>query len=120
RSPADLARGLREGEWSLAALAGRTLPQDILANKRLETFDPESNYTKFIAWDLGRRDARYVSVHPNPFLDARVREAVDLALDRGALARSLSPEAAPAAQLVPRYVFGFDPALRVSGPDLAT
>lgn len=119
RSPADLARGLRQGEWSLAALAGRALPQDIAANAQLETFDPESNYTKFLGFDLGRREARYASVKTNPFLDVRVREAVDLALDRGALARGISPEASPAAQLVPRYVFGFDPALRASVPDLA-
>ncbi len=119
RAPSELARGLRDGAWSLAALAGRTLPADIASDPRLESFEPESNYTKFLAWDLGRREARYCPVRPNPFLDARVREAVDRALDRAELARAVSPEAAPAAQLVPRYVFGFDPALPVTRPDRA-
>jgi peptide/nickel transport system substrate-binding protein len=119
RSSADLVRGLRDGEWSLAALAGHALPQGLLDNPQLETFAPESNYTKFLGFDLGRRETRYCPVRPNPFLDPRVREAVDRALDRGALARSVSPEAAPAAQLVPRYVFGFDPGLAVSASDPA-
>lgn len=45
-----------------------------------------------------------------PFSDARVREAVDLALDRAELIRrALGGRSAAASQLVPRAVVGFNP-----------
>jgi peptide/nickel transport system substrate-binding protein len=55
-----------------------------------------------------------------PFSDPRVREAIDLALDRGELVRrALGGRAEPATQLVPPSIVGFDPALRPSAPDPA-
>jgi peptide/nickel transport system substrate-binding protein len=55
-----------------------------------------------------------------PFSDPRVREAVDLALDRAELARrALGGRAAPATQVVPPSIVGFDPALRLPVPDRA-
>ncbi len=49
-----------------------------------------------------------------PFSDPRVREAIDLALDRDELVRrTLSGRAKPATQLVPPSIVGFDPALRL-------
>jgi peptide/nickel transport system substrate-binding protein len=55
-----------------------------------------------------------------PFSDPRLREALDLALDRHELVRrALDGRAEPAAQLVPPSIVGFDPALRLSRPDRA-
>ena len=55
-----------------------------------------------------------------PFSDPRLREAIDLAVDREELARrALSGRAAVATQLVPPSIVGFDPAVRRPGPDLA-
>jgi peptide/nickel transport system substrate-binding protein len=55
-----------------------------------------------------------------PFSDPRVREAIDLALDRAELVRrALGGRADPATQLVPPSIVGFDPALRLPRPDLA-
>jgi peptide/nickel transport system substrate-binding protein len=55
-----------------------------------------------------------------PFSDPRVREAIDLALDRAELARrALGGRAEPATQLVPPSIVGFDPALRLPAPDAA-
>ncbi|KAA0256631.1 hypothetical protein FBQ97_07835 [Acidobacteria bacterium ACD] len=57
---------------------------------------------------------------PSPVGDARVRRAVDLAIDRGALVReALEGEAVPASQLVVPGVFGFEPALRTRLRDVA-
>ena len=55
-----------------------------------------------------------------PFSDPRVREAIDLALDREELVRrALGGRAEPATQLVPPSIVGFDPALRLPPPDPA-
>jgi peptide/nickel transport system substrate-binding protein len=55
-----------------------------------------------------------------PFSDPRVREAIDLGLDRAELVRrALGGRAEPATQLVPSSIVGFDPALRLPRPDPA-
>jgi peptide/nickel transport system substrate-binding protein len=54
-----------------------------------------------------------------PFSDPRVREAVDLALDRPALIeRAMSGRAEPASQLVPASIVGHDPHLAGTVRDL--
>lgn len=53
-----------------------------------------------------------------PFADPRVREALDLAIDRDQLnANALLGRGAPASQLVPPSIVGFNPALKVTQPD---
>jgi peptide/nickel transport system substrate-binding protein len=55
-----------------------------------------------------------------PFSDPRVREAIDLGLDRAELIRrALSGRAEPASQVVPPSIVGFDPTLRLPGRDPA-
>jgi peptide/nickel transport system substrate-binding protein len=59
-------------------------------------------------------------VDRKPFSDPRVREAVDLAIDRPELSRrALQGLAEPASQLVPVSVFGFNPRIPVTEPDRA-
>ena len=53
-----------------------------------------------------------------PFSDPRVREAIDLGLDRSELVRrALAGLATPATQLVPPSIVGFNPALALPPPD---
>ncbi|HEX9186200.1 MAG TPA: ABC transporter substrate-binding protein [Vicinamibacteria bacterium] len=55
-----------------------------------------------------------------PFSDPRVREAVDIALDREELVRrALGGRAEPATQIVTSSIVGFDPSLRLPRPDPA-
>ncbi len=55
-----------------------------------------------------------------PFSDQRIREAIDLAIDRGELVRrALHGHGFPASQLVTPAVFGFDTTLAVRPPDRA-
>jgi peptide/nickel transport system substrate-binding protein len=80
----------------------------------------------------GRRDMRVVArpglrvlllamrVDRPPFSDPRLREALDLALDRAELIRdALAERAEPAAQPVPRSVLGFNPEIAAGSPDRA-
>ncbi|UPY39138.1 ABC transporter substrate-binding protein [Sediminicoccus sp. KRV36] len=56
----------------------------------------------------------------NPFRDPRVREAVDLALDRRVLAEvAMEGLGAPQGQMVTPRIFGFNPALPIPTPNLA-
>jgi peptide/nickel transport system substrate-binding protein len=56
----------------------------------------------------------------NPFRDPRVREALDLAIDRGQLGEvAMEGMGAPASQLVPDGIFGYNPTLAVTRPNLA-
>ncbi len=55
----------------------------------------------------------------NPFRDARVREAIDLAIDRRQLGEiSMEGMGSPATQLVSEGVFGYNSALQATKPDL--
>lgn len=55
----------------------------------------------------------------NPYRDARVREAIDLAIDRRALAEiAMEGLGTPASQMVTSGIFGFNPALTVPTPNL--
>lgn len=54
---------------------------------------------------------------PNAFLNKSFRQAIDMALDRKALATALSRHAQAASQPVPPFVFGYDPGIPVKMPD---
>ncbi len=56
----------------------------------------------------------------NPYRDARVREAIDLALDRRALAEiAMEGLGTPQGQMVTPSIFGFNPALPIPTPNVA-
>ncbi len=69
---------------------------------------------KFLYFDVAGTDASDVTGGRNPFRDVRVRRAVSLAIDRPELVRRLSVPAVPANQLVPPYIFGYDPSQRAA------
>lgn len=84
---------------------------DMLAGSHLRISRQSNVFLFFLGYDLagsGRPEAK----HPNnPFLDQRVREAVNLAIDRKLLTRDMNSLGAPASQLVPPSVFGFNPGI---------
>jgi peptide/nickel transport system substrate-binding protein len=69
---------------------------------------------KFLYFNVAGTDASDLTGGPNPFRDVRVRRAVSLAIDRPELVRRLSVPAVPANQLVPPYIFGYDPSQKVA------
>lgn len=75
-------------------------------------FDFRENSPQISARDGSRLAA-------NPFRDPRVREAIDLAIDRRALAEvAMEGMGTPQGQMVTPNIFGFNPALPIPTPNL--
>jgi peptide/nickel transport system substrate-binding protein len=83
------------------------------ADARLKLMEGAEVRTLFFAMDQGSDELRESSVKGrNPFKDRRVREAMNLALDREAIQRSIMRGlSVPAALMVPPGVTGHDAAL---------
>lgn len=76
-------------------------------------------FVRHLQYDLQRDSTPGVPGGHNPFRDIRVRRAINLAVDRNELVAALPSPASPASQLVPPFIFGFDPAIALPQPDLA-
>lgn len=109
---ADLAAGTSQ----LVQAPSRKLEEAVRARGDLTLVRRPSLFLKFLGFNLEERGAR-----SNPFLDRRVRLAVQAAIDRRELTRRLSTFAVPATEIVPSFIFGFDPAIppAPSGVDVA-
>jgi peptide/nickel transport system substrate-binding protein len=76
------------------------------------SFDFRENTPQVSARDGSRLAA-------NPYRDARVREAIDLSIDRRALAEiAMEGMGTPQGQMVTPTIFGFNPALPIPTPNL--
>ncbi len=71
----------------------------------------------YLAFAFPHEGAPDESGEARPFRDRRVRQAIHLALDRGRLADEGAGGAVPAHQLVPPFVFGFNPQIPETVPD---
>ena len=83
------------------------------ADKRLKVVDGPEVRTIFIALDQGSNELKYSNVKgKNPFKDKRVREALNVAIDREAIKRSIMRGlSVPANIMVAPGVNGYDAAL---------
>lgn len=112
------AADLRSGRVQLAVCGSNIIAAGLGHRNDYRIVRRPSLYLKFLNFDMMRRVTPYCPVHPNPFLDRRVREAINLAIDRNSLVRNLSRIAVPASQLVPQSVFGYNPEITVPAFDL--
>ena len=85
-----------------------------------------SYWLNFLGFDLFRSNTPYVTdvngkpLAANPFRNVKVRQAINLAIDRDAIARHLMKgDSLPTAQIVPAGFFGHDPALKAPTADPA-
>lgn len=108
-SDATRVAALLSGEVDMV----HTVPsQDVERIRRqtaLRVLEGQENRTVFIAFDQHRDELQYSSVKGrNPFRDARVREAVALAVDMNAIrARTLRGQAVPTGSMWTQFVNGW-------------
>ncbi len=93
--------------------------QQLVADKRLSVFERDSARLIYIHLDSARDKSPGVTdrdgkpLDRNPLRDMRVRQALNHAINRSALAeRLLNGQAKPAGDIVPAGVFGFNPDLK--------
>jgi peptide/nickel transport system substrate-binding protein len=124
--PNDAARlaALKSGQVDLINYVPAT---DVAALRRDPTMDVmvgDSVYVFNVSFNLSEKLPRLAKVdgreiEANPFRDLRVRQAMDLAMDRRALARVVYEGLAkPMSQLMPESFFGASPNLPERRPDL--
>ncbi len=113
--PREIVSELVAGRADMGLVGLRRV--DDAAFRRVSLHRRGSLQVKYLGFDLVAEAPACCPGRANPFLDRRVREAIQLALDRDALVAGLPSHAAPANQLVPRHVFGFNAALPVLRSD---
>jgi peptide/nickel transport system substrate-binding protein len=119
RSPAQAAGDFMEGRAQLAQCNSKSAAAPLLGHERAVLQRRPSLYVKYLSYDMARAQSPYVAAAANPFRDLRVRQALELAVDRERLASALSIDAVPAQQIVPAFIFGFNPTLVPTRPDPA-
>ncbi|HET7452986.1 MAG TPA: ABC transporter substrate-binding protein, partial [Thermoanaerobaculia bacterium] len=109
RSPADALSDLLQGRSDMAQCNSKQLRPAVARTARFRTYRRTSIFVKYLGYDFAHDAPEGVQPSPNPFRDARVREAMNLAIDRRRLIAALPYDAVPATQLVPPFIFGFNP-----------
>jgi peptide/nickel transport system substrate-binding protein len=125
RSPATRLAALLTGEVDAIAEVPTADAARVSQDQRFTVASGLSSRVVFWAMDVARENSPHVSARGggpirNPFRDARVREAVALAIDRRILVdRVMESVAVAAHQITVDGMSGFDPALRMPDADLA-
>jgi peptide/nickel transport system substrate-binding protein len=114
RDPGQAADDLLGGRVQLALCNSKRARARISATGRFEVLTQANLFLKYLGYDLRPATA---DGRANPFADRRVREALNLAVDRQRLVDGLIVDAVPARQLVTPAVFGYNARLPLVGFD---
>jgi len=114
RSPAEALRDLKSGGAELAQCNVKRLASLLGDDGRYRVARRTSIFVKYLGYDFVHDAPAGVSPLPNPFLKLAVRRAMNVASDRRRLSAARPNDAVPATQLVPPFIFGFDP--RITTP----
>ena len=109
RSPSEALQDLKAGHSELAQCNSKRLGALLGEDRRFRVMRRTSIFVKYIGYDFAHDAPPGVSPLPNPFRKLQVREAINVGIDRRRLIASLPADAVPATQLVPPFIFGFDP-----------
>ncbi len=119
RGPEAALSDAMSGKSQLVQANTKKLELSLRDLPRFRTLHRSSIFTKYLGYDLGRDVSPRCPIRPNPFRNPLVREAMNVAIDRNALVAMLPYNAVPASQLVPPFIFGFDPKIRTPRVDRA-
>lgn len=111
--------GVLHREYELVQEQGKAFEQRVRGSAEYTVVVHDNIYVKFVGYDLARDVTPFCPVRPNPFRRLDVRRALDAATDRPALVAGLPSHAVPANQPMPRFIFGYNPALPEARADLA-
>ena len=117
RGPEAALADVLSGRSQLAQCNSKKLESALRDRPAFRVLHRSSIFTKYLGYDLSRDVTPRCAVRPNPFRNPLVREALNIAIDRSALVESLPYNAVPASQLVPPFIFGFDPKIRLPATD---
>jgi peptide/nickel transport system substrate-binding protein len=119
RSPAQAAADFVSRASQLAQGDAASIEAVMLRRPDAHAERRSSLFVSYLAFDTASEIARFCSARANPFRQAAVRKAVDLAIDRRRLGAELPSGPHPATQCVPPSIFGFDPAIPETPWDVA-
>ena len=109
RTPAEALSDLLSGRSDMVQCNSKKLGAALSGTSRYRTFRRTSIFVKYLGYDFGHDFPEGVAPRPNPFRNPLVRQAMNVAIDRRRLIAALPYDAVPATQLVPPFIFGFDP-----------
>jgi peptide/nickel transport system substrate-binding protein len=104
---------LESGNFQFVQCNSRKLDSVIQNNPRFQLFRSDSLFLKYLSYDLARDQTPFCNVQPNPLRNKLVRQALNVGIDRKQLVSGLSTYAAPATQLVPPFIFGYNPSIQL-------
>ena len=117
RTPRESLDDVLEGRAQLGPATGRADEAAVSDRGDLVFLRRAGLMTRYLGFDVSSEHSPGVSTESNPFRRREVRLAVAAAIDRARLVAKLSSFAIPASQLVPAFIFGFDPEVREEGTD---
>lgn len=111
RTPQQALEDAQTGKSQLVQSNSRELPIFVRNSVRYRMLLHDSLFVKYLGFDMAREVTPHCDAPTNPFRNLLVRQAIRNALDLRRLTSRLSSYASPATQLVPAFVFGFNPSL---------
>ena len=109
------AAALRAGRLSIVRATYPSAEQVVAQGSRYRIVSRPSLYLFHLGLNVSSPTVPGSAGIPNPFRRPEVRKAMDLALDRARIAAAASRHAVPTARIVPKSIFGWDPAAPASG-----
>lgn len=113
----QLIAALKKGEIDLVRLTDEKLSKTVGSKFQVKSLaDP---FIAFLWLDASRNKSPYVSATPNPLKHKEVRQAIYKAIDVNKLIKEASISAVPASQMVTEAIFGYNPDIVRSKPNVS-
>jgi peptide/nickel transport system substrate-binding protein len=122
KAPATRVAALLSGEVDLLQDVPAQDVERLKKDSKLRVTDGPENRSIFLGLNLGAKELKYSDVKgKNPLADPRVREAINLAIDRDAIKRAvMRGQSIPSGIIAPAFVNGYDKAFAAyAKPDVA-